>query len=89
MSTSLNDLNPGDIVYAATNITNDGSHPEVADSEIIAPRGTRGVLVNIGHLEEDPEKELMLVRFESSDLTLGPPVGCWVDELVAEQPQDS
>lgn len=85
----IQELNPGDVVYAATNITNDGSHPELAENEIIAFRGTRGVVVNVGHLEENPNKELMLVRFESNDLTLGPPVGCWIEELTAEQPQDS
>ena len=85
----VQELNPGDIVYAAINIVNDGSHPEVSEDTIIASRGTRGVLVNIGHLEENPDKELMLVRFESEDLTLGPPVGCWVEELSVELPQDS
>ena len=85
----VQELNPGDIVYAATNITNDGSHPELSEKEIIAFRGTRGVVVNIGHLEQDPNKELMLIRFESNDLTLGPPVGCWIEELATEQPKDS
>jgi len=86
---SLKEINPGDIVYAASNILNDGSHPEVTENEIIAYRGTRGVLVNVGHLEENPDKELMLIRFETKDLTLGPPVGCWIEELTTEQPQDS
>lgn len=86
---SLKEINPGDIVYAASNIMNDGSHPELADNEIIAYRGTRGVLVNVGHLEENPDKELMLIRFEANDLTLGPPVGCWIEELSTTQPTDS
>lgn len=85
----IQELNPGDIVYAAINILNDGSHPEVEENTVIAMRGTRGVLVNVGHLEDNPDKELMLVRFEAEDLTLGPPVGCWVEELSAEQPKDS
>lgn len=85
----VKELNPGDIVFAATNITNDGSHPELSENEIIAFRGTRGVVVNVGHLEENPNKELMLIRFEANDLTLGPPVGCWMEELAAHQPNDS
>jgi len=85
----IEELNTGDTVFAAIDILNDGSHPEHAEDKTIATRGTRGVLVNIGHLEDNPDKQLMLVRFESSDLTLGPPVGCWVEELLCEQPQDS
>ena len=81
---NLEQLNPGDIVYAATEIRNDGGIPELADDALIATPGTRGVVVNIGHLEENPERELFLVRFEDAGLNLGPPTGCWPEELSAE-----
>ena len=78
--------NPGDMVYAATEIRNDGGIPEIPNDAILARPGTRGVIVNIGHLEEAPERELVLVRFEDADLNLGPPTGCWPEELAAEPP---
>ena len=75
---SLDQLNPGDIVYAATEILNDGGIPEISANALLAATGTRGVIVNIGHLEEDPQRALFLVRFEDEDLNLGPPTGCWL-----------
>jgi nitrogen fixation protein NifZ len=85
----VEELNAGDTVFAAIDIINDGSHPELDENTTIATRGTRGVLVNIGHIEENPDKKLMLVRFESTNLDLGPPVGCWIEELSCELPKDS
>jgi nitrogen fixation protein NifZ len=81
---NLDQPNPGDIVYAAKEIRNDGGIPEIPDDAVIAVPGTRGVVVNIGHLERDPQRELFLVRFEDADLNLGPPTGCWPEELSAE-----
>jgi nitrogen fixation protein NifZ len=79
----LRQLQPGDVVYATSHIVNDGTIPTLEDTAIIAAPGTRGVIVNIGHLEEVPERELFLVRFEDTDLNLGPPTGCWAEELSA------
>lgn len=84
---TLDDLNPGDLVYAATAIRNDGGIPDLAADALIAAPGTRGVIVKIGHLEEDPERTLYLARFEGPDLDLGPPTGCWAEELCVEPPQ--
>jgi nitrogen fixation protein NifZ len=84
----INQLEPGDMVFAATTITNDGSHPELSEETIIAAVGTRGVIINVGHLEENPNQELFLVRFEQGDGELGPPTGCWPEELSAAQPTD-
>jgi nitrogen fixation protein NifZ len=81
---TLKQLQPGDMVYAASHIINDGSIPSLDDSAMIAIPGTRGVIINIGHLEESPERELFLVRFEDADLNLGPPTGCWPEELSAD-----
>ncbi len=81
---SMRELQPGDIVYAATTIQSDGAVPGYPLDSIIAETGTRGVIVNVGHVEEDPDTELMLVRFEDKDRELGPPVGCWLEELTDE-----
>ncbi|WP_295583822.1 nitrogen fixation protein NifZ [uncultured Lamprocystis sp.] len=83
---TLDQLSPGDLVYAATQIINDGGIPDLAEDAVIADAGTRGVILNIGHLEEDPERPLYLVRFEGPDLVLGPPTGCWGEELTTEGP---
>jgi nitrogen fixation protein NifZ len=81
---SVQNLQPGDMIYAATDVYNDGSVPGVENNACIAVAGARGVLINTGHLEEDPDKILMLVRFEDDNLDLGPPVACWPEELSAE-----
>lgn len=81
-----NQLNPGDVVYAAVEIRNDGGIPDIAPDVLLAAPGTRGVVVNIGHLEQDPDRRLLLVRFENANLDLGPPTGCWEEELRAEMP---
>lgn len=84
---NLRQLQPGDVVYAACAIENDGSLPTLDSTALIAQPGARGVIVNIGHLEEDPDRELYLVRFEDPDLNLGPPTGCWPEELSATPPE--
>lgn len=80
---NLIELQPGDVLYAAMDIINDGSLPGTAEDALIAAEGTRGVLINVGHLEEDPDRELFLVRFENADGVLGMPTGCWPEELRA------
>jgi nitrogen fixation protein NifZ len=82
----LNQLSPGDTVYAATEIRNDGGIPDIPDGALLANPGARGVIVNIGYLEERPERALFLVRFEDVVLNLGPATGCWPEELSAEPP---
>lgn len=81
----LKELQPGDIVYAATDIYNDGTMPEKNENELLAQSGCRGVLINSGHLEEQPEQTLYLVRFDSSPQGLGPAVTCWPEELRPQQ----
>jgi nitrogen fixation protein NifZ len=78
---ALHELQPGDIVYAATDIINDGSVPDLDEGASLASAGTRGVILNTGHIEEQPELELYLIRFEDENSELGPPIGCWPDEL--------
>lgn len=72
---------PGQIVYAADALYNDGSLPDVAPGVLLADAGTRGVIVKTGHVEAMPAVEVLVVRFEGADLALGPPVGCFANEL--------
>lgn len=79
----------GDLVYAAHDLYNDpveetgeSAIPGVAPGTLIAAAGTRGMVVNVGHVEEMPEEEIYLVRFESAGSgALAEPVGCLIEEL--------
>lgn len=84
---SLQELQPGDMVYAATDIVSDGDIPNMAQGDTIASAGTLGVIINTGHLEEQPDQEIYLVRFQDTDKELGPAVGCWPEELTDQAPQ--
>ncbi|MBK8816352.1 MAG: nitrogen fixation protein NifZ [Methylococcaceae bacterium] len=81
----IEDLDLGDVVYAAHPIVNDGSMPDSTEGEILAEAGARGVIVMKGHIEEDESRAVFLVRFEDSELNLGRPVGCWSDDLLCSQ----
>lgn len=80
----VEDLDIGDIVYAAATLTDDGSIPGGSEGEILAELGARGVITMIGHIEEQPERSVYLVRFEDKEMNLGNPVGCWVEDLMVE-----
>lgn len=81
---NVEDLDIGDVVYAANRITDDGSMPEGYEGEILVEAGTRGVITLIGHVEEQPERSVFLVRFEDQEMNLGIPIGCWVEDLAVE-----
>ncbi len=81
---NVEDLELGDVVYAAKTLTDDGSIPGGAEGEILAEAGTRGVITLIGHVEEEPDRSVFLVRFEDKNMNLGSPVGCWVEDLAVE-----
>jgi nitrogen fixation protein NifZ len=81
---SVEHLKPGDMVYAAINVINDGSIPGLPENTCLAVPGTRGVILNTGYYEEMPGKTLYLVRFEDEARELGPPIGCWEEELTDE-----
>ena len=81
---NVEDLDLGDVVYAANTITDDGSIPGGNEGEILAEAGTRGVITMIGHVEEEPNRNVFLVRFEDKDMNLGDPIGCWVEDLAME-----
>jgi nitrogen fixation protein NifZ len=82
---ALQQLQPDDRVYARGEIRSDGTIPGLAADAVLAAAGARGVIFNIGHLEEDPGRALYLVRFEDGRLDLGPPVGCWPEELSVQR----
>ena len=79
---NIEDLDLGDVVYAAHTIVDDGSMPESSEGEALADAGARGVIVMKGYVEEDPSRTVFLVRFEDKDLNLGRPIGCWVEDLM-------
>ena len=81
---SIEELELGDVVYAAHNIVNDGSMPGSEPGDLLAEAGSRGVIVMKGHIEEDESRSVFLVRFEDNDMNLGNPVGCWVEDLAVE-----
>lgn len=82
---NVEDLDLGDVVYAAHSIVNDGSMPESEEGEVLATEGARGVIVMKGHVEEEPSLTVFLVRFEDQALNLGPPIGCWSEDLMAAE----
>jgi nitrogen fixation protein NifZ len=85
----MNKYDMGDMVFAATDLyndelTEDGASmlPDIAPHALIAAAGTRGVVVNVGHVAELPEQDIYLVRFETGpDKALGLPIGCMPEEL--------
>ncbi len=81
---NLEELQNGDVIYAATVVVNDGSVPGAAEDEVFAQPGTRGMLINTGRLEEDPDQILYLVAFENEQGELGPPVACLPEEVCTE-----
>ena len=78
-------LEEGDMVYAAADMYNDGGLESVAEDALLVGAGTRGVIVRKGHLEQDEGRSVLLVRFEDAERNLGEPIGCFVEELRAEE----
>ena len=79
---NVEDLDLGDVVYAAHTIVDDGSMPDSQEGEVLAVEGSRGVIVMKGYVEEEPDKSVFLVRFEDKELNLGRPIGCWSEDLM-------
>ncbi|HEX6735116.1 MAG TPA: nitrogen fixation protein NifZ [Azonexus sp.] len=78
----------GDMIFAAEDILNDGGMPGIAEEDgLIAPAGTRGVVVHYGVAEMDETQEIYLIQFENGpDGNLGHPVGCLPEELTQVEP---
>ena len=81
----LEQLQKGDMIYANCHIYNDGSIPGLEDYALIAKPGTRGTIIETGHIEDSPQIQIYLICFEDSDLNLGPAVGCLPEELSANK----
>jgi nitrogen fixation protein NifZ len=79
----------GDMVFAAQDLfnepleeTGESGIPGIEPTALLAAKGARGVVVNVGHAQEMPEEEIYLVRFEKdAEGTLSEPIGCLSDEL--------
>lgn len=79
----------GDLVYSAQDLYNDpveetgeSAIPGASVDELLVSAGIRGVVVNVGHAESDPSRDIYLVRFEMDAAgTLSAPVGCLGEEL--------
>ena len=84
--TPAHQIEKGDAVYAAVTIRNDGSIPGVELDAVLAEIGALGMLVNTGHLEEDPNQEVLLVCFTDEHGNPGPLVTCFPEEISAEKP---
>lgn len=82
---TLEQLSPGDMIFAASHIYNDGGIPDIPQDALLAEPGTKGVIIETGHLEEAPDRALYLVRFEDKKMNLGPPTGCWPEELTTSK----
>lgn len=84
----------GDMVFAACDLFNDDADdsgqspvPEAKPGALLAPAGTRGMIVSIGHPEAAPEQVIYLVSFETGEnKELGLPFGCLPEELTQITP---
>jgi len=85
----MSNFQPGDRVFAAQDLFNDpleetgeSGIPGFNPGELLAPVGTRGMVVNVGHVEAAPEDEIYLVSFETGpNGSLAEPIGCLASEL--------
>jgi nitrogen fixation protein NifZ len=82
---NVESLEEGDTVFAAVDFFNDGGVPNLPEDALLAKAGSRGVIVRIGHLEQNPNRTVFLVRFEDEEKNLGLPIGCWAEELTVEE----
>jgi nitrogen fixation protein NifZ len=60
----------------------------IAADAVLATPGRRGVVVDRGHVEADPDLAIYLVRFEGAGANLAelrPPVGCLPEELTQDE----
>lgn len=75
----------GDVVFCREDLFNDGGLPGYEEGALIASAGTRGVVVQFGHVEAMPSEEIYLVRFEGEGQDLGLPIGCLPEELTQDE----
>ncbi len=70
----------GEAVLATLDLVNDGSFPGVAPETVLAAKGTRGEIVNVGH-HADSNQPVYLVEFPREGAGGPLVVGCFEDEL--------
>lgn len=75
----------GDVVFCREDLFNDGGLPGYEEGALVAAAGTRGVVVQFGHVEAMPSEEIYLVRFEGEGQDLGLPIGCLPEELTQDE----
>jgi nitrogen fixation protein NifZ len=75
----------GDLVFSRIDLHNDGGVPDVEERALLAPAGSRGVVVKSGSVQSRPDVRVYLVRFEGPDQVLGPPIGCLDEELTQDE----
>lgn len=82
-------FNEGDMVFATQDLLNDQNEetgesgiPGVLPGMVLARAGTRGMVVNVGHIKESPDDEIYLVSFETGPGgALAEPIGCLAEEI--------
>jgi len=87
-------FNPGDMVFATQDLLNDpveetgeSAIPGALPGMLLAAAGTRGMVVNVGHPQEQPDEEIYLVSFETGPGgALAEPIGCLPEELTYDAP---
>jgi nitrogen fixation protein NifZ len=91
---AMSQFNAGDRVYASQDLFNDAVEetgesaiPGLLPGMLLAAAGTRGRVVNVGHVEASPNDEIYLVSFETGPGgTLAEPIGCLAEELAYQAP---
>lgn len=87
-------FNAGDMVFATRDLLNDTNEetgesgiPGLLPDMLLAKAGTRGMVVNVGFLEDVPDAELYLVSFETGPSgALAEPIGCLAEEIGYQPP---
>jgi nitrogen fixation protein NifZ len=74
----------GDLVFSRMDIYNDGGTPDVEQGAILAPAGTRGIIVRVPAKQTRFKEMVYVVRFERADQLLGSAVACLEEELTQD-----
>ena len=70
----------GQIITSQTDITNDGSYPDVPLAGMLVEQGTQGEIVNVGNIEETGAP-IYLVEFRHKNGQPGKVVGVLEEEI--------
>jgi nitrogen fixation protein NifZ len=81
---NVDELSIGDVVYAAETICDYDYEKAAKASHVLARPGNRGVVTLIGRVLEQPERSVVLVRFEDEYSNLGAPVGCMLNDIATK-----